>query len=366
MLRARCLRTPPGPHDGYMAHTWVRYRRVNPACTGMAMLHNHNRCQPRMNRASPENNLMPSQQPSSIPPHTDTPIDSQQPTSSTTLPHTDSQETAPDSQEPQLWWVERFEARRAAAAAAAATPKSPAATPTTRPGLLATVTQYGQLTVVLGALLFLPVIVLQPGGIYNWRLFTVYFTYWLFFSASVRRQLRFGALVKRPLDKQTGTWADTARLVAFIAALVLLHMLAVLRSGVSEFHVDTWYEVLSFPTVCAALWLHDKATKELGPAWDRVVAPARLVTTGVYSLAQHPIYTSYTLLFMGSALFLHSAPVALMMLAICALHYRRRAELESAVLKDQFGEEYAAYVAHTSPFLPSLLRPPGATSSVPS
>jgi protein-S-isoprenylcysteine O-methyltransferase Ste14 len=55
---------------------------------------------------------------------------------------------------------------------------------------------------------------------------------------------------------------------------------------------------------------------------SRIVIPDHLVTTGVYSFIQHPIYTSYMLLFFGHCMLLHSAPLALMMLAVCVMYYR--------------------------------------------
>lgn len=87
-------------------------------------------------------------------------------------------------------------------------------------------------------------------------------------------------------------------------------------------------------------------------AWDRVVAPPQLVTSGVYSLMQHPMYCSYTLCFVGCALFMHSAPAALVLLAGCALHFRRRAQLETEVLSGQFGEQYEQYSKEVPRWLP--------------
>lgn len=43
-------------------------------------------------------------------------------------------------------------------------------------------------------------------------------------------------------------------------------------------------------------------------AYNRVVAPEALVTRGVYAWVQHPIYTSYMLLFAGHCL--RCAPLA--------------------------------------------------------
>lgn len=53
------------------------------------------------------------------------------------------------------------------------------------------------------------------------------------------------------------------------------------------------YELAGIPCLAAALWLNNQAAQALGAAWDRVIAPKELVTTGIYKHIQHPIYTSY-------------------------------------------------------------------------
>ena len=75
--------------------------------------------------------------------------------------------------------------------------------------------------------------------------------------------------------------------------------------------------------LCGILWLDSCVTcAPLAQAYDRVVAPDELVTTGVYRFVQHPIYTSYMLLFCGFCLSLHSAPSALLVLLVCGAYYR--------------------------------------------
>jgi protein-S-isoprenylcysteine O-methyltransferase Ste14 len=91
-------------------------------------------------------------------------------------------------------------------------------------------------------------------------------------------------------------------------------------------------------------------------AYDRVAAPAALVTSGIYAHIQHPIYTSYVALFSGFCLVLHSAPLALLLAAVCAAYYYRgRCRMEADVLRRAFGAEYDAYAARTKLFLPILI-----------
>ena len=94
----------------------------------------------------------------------------------------------------------------------------------------------------------------------------------------------------------------------------------------------------------------------LSQAYDRLVTPERLVTSGPYKYVQHPIYTSYMLLFMGYCLLLHSAPAAACITAACLLYYRARTSVERHILSSTFGDRYEEYRSRTkSLFLPGVL-----------
>lgn len=146
-------------------------------------------------------------------------------------------------------------------------------------------------------------------------------------------------------------------------------------------------------------------------AYNRVVAPEQLVTSGPFALVQHPIYTSYMLLFAGHTLrwvgwvgsaaagfvrrlisaglvlllagpgtwLLHahrygrtpsrwccrlthrplcslgSPAAAAFLLLGCLLYYSGRTRLEEAVLEGAFGSQYRQYRSSTGRFLPRLL-----------
>jgi protein-S-isoprenylcysteine O-methyltransferase Ste14 len=61
------------------------------------------------------------------------------------------------------------------------------------------------------------------------------------------------------------------------------------------------------------------------------------------------------LLFVGYSMALHSAPVAMLLLAVCALYYSSRTRLEAQVLREAFGGEYEQYAARTKKYLPGLI-----------
>lgn len=220
--------------------------------------------------------------------------------------------------------------------------------------VLQVVAQLLQLCVATAALILWPA-ALVPGGLHLPRIWALWGVYVAFFSlGSVARILRHGPLSPRSKDAQTRTWQGTAALVVFIAAMPVVHWGCVLRycrlqpqaAGV------TGCDLLAGLLVPGALLLHRAASRALGRAYDRVVRPEVLVTGGPYAWVQHPIYTSYMLLFAGCCLALHSVAGALAITGVCLLYYSLRCSLEQAVLLQAFGDRYASYAAATGRFLP--------------
>ena len=89
-------------------------------------------------------------------------------------------------------------------------------------------------------------------------------------------------------------------------------------------------------------------------AYDRLVMPDKLVRSGPYAWCQHPIYTSYMLLFSGFMLWFGSEECCVLMLYVCWRYYKGRTETESSILEQAFGNEYVVYKEHTGAFFPRL------------
>jgi protein-S-isoprenylcysteine O-methyltransferase Ste14 len=87
-------------------------------------------------------------------------------------------------------------------------------------------------------------------------------------------------------------------------------------------------------------------------AYDRIIRPEVLVTTGPYRLVQHPVYLSYLMLFVGFCLALHAVPMAMLAFSVCIAYYGQRVRIEEQLLRDAFGEVYAEYQGRTARFLP--------------
>lgn len=158
---------------------------------------------------------------------------------------------------------------------------------------------------------------------------------------------------------QVATWRSRFAFLGFVVLIPLLHASAVFKYATIYTTVplaaSSLYEAIGGAGLAAAFALNAWAASTLGAAYDRVVAPERLVTAGPYRLVQHPIYASYMLAFFSFAMLLHAAPTGLAMLAVCATYYSARTALEARVLREAFGEAYSEYAVRTKRFIPGLV-----------
>ena len=96
----------------------------------------------------------------------------------------------------------------------------------------------------------------------------------------------------------------------------------------------------------------------LGISWSSrpvIYAGHELVTSGIYSIIRHPIYTSYLAAFVGAGLVFGSAAVLILAITFVAPVLFTTARLEERLLCRQFAE-YPRYQAQSGMFLPRLRR----------
>ncbi|PNW88897.1 hypothetical protein CHLRE_01g049750v5 [Chlamydomonas reinhardtii] len=277
----------------------------------------------------------------------------------------------PPPGEPPLWFVEKFEERRKEEAQRKV--EDPAFVTTLdkvsqdRDGkggdnpavaFIKGMLQVVQLLVVLSLLLLFPAAMHDGGLSAVARPWTTFAFYLAFFGlGTIARMVKHGRLVPRSADKQVASWAGRLAFVAFVVVVPLLHWAAMYRYvGLSLYTSTlpagtTLYDVAGGLGMAAATALNALASRELGPAYDRVAVPPVLVTSGPYRWMQHPIYASYILLFFSYGMWLHSATAACALLLACGLYYRGRTALEGKVLEGAFGTYYRDYVARTKCWL---------------
>ena len=94
-----------------------------------------------------------------------------------------------------------------------------------------------------------------------------------------------------------------------------------------------------------SVWLAISAIKELGKQWSlqaRLIEGHKLVTTGVYRIVRHPIYTGLLLALYATALD-HGTIFALVGVLVLTIAFYVKARLEERFLSAELGPGYGQY-----------------------
>ena len=104
-----------------------------------------------------------------------------------------------------------------------------------------------------------------------------------------------------------------------------------------------------------SVWLAMSAVKELGKQWSleaRLIEDHKLITTGVYQITRHPIYTAMLGMLLATGL-AFSHWIALMgALIIFFIGTKIRTNIEESLLRDAFGQEFTDWEAKVPGLIP--------------
>jgi protein-S-isoprenylcysteine O-methyltransferase Ste14 len=111
-------------------------------------------------------------------------------------------------------------------------------------------------------------------------------------------------------------------------------------------------------SLCAALWLFYRSHQDLGRNWSislEIRKEHRLVTTGVYRLVRHPMYSSFFLLAFAQFLLLPNWFAGASGLVGVGLLYALRVRQEERMMLERFGADYRDCMARTKRLIPWIL-----------
>ncbi len=107
----------------------------------------------------------------------------------------------------------------------------------------------------------------------------------------------------------------------------------------------------------AGLWLFFRSHVDLGTNWSitlEVREQHRLITHGVYRRIRHPMYTALCLYAVGQLLVLPNWVAGPSYLIPFVILFACRVRAEERMMLEQFGDEYAAYMARSKRLVPGI------------
>jgi protein-S-isoprenylcysteine O-methyltransferase Ste14 len=148
-------------------------------------------------------------------------------------------------------------------------------------------------------------------------------------------------------------WGDTGQLIFFVL------FLGVWISDSFVFHYSTFLQesvpnyirlALGGPVILAAWFLARGGMKAVfGTAREK----PEVITTGVFRIVRHPIYTGALLFYLGSILFTLSLASAALWILIIAF-YIVLCKYEERLLTEEFGDDYLKYKKRTGMLFPKF------------
>jgi len=113
--------------------------------------------------------------------------------------------------------------------------------------------------------------------------------------------------------------------------------------------------ILGVIALCGALFLFYRSHADLGRNWSislQIRNEHRLVTTGIYRLVRHPMYSSFFLLAVAQILLLPNWFAGAAGLVGVGILYAFRVRQEERMMVERFGADYQEYMAHTARLIP--------------
>jgi len=105
------------------------------------------------------------------------------------------------------------------------------------------------------------------------------------------------------------------------------------------------------------LWLFYRSHADLGTNWSvtlEIHQEHRLITQGVYRRIRHPMYAALWLYSVGQTLVIPNWAAGPSYLVAFAILFVFRVRVEERMMLEQFGDDYAAYMARTRRLVPRM------------
>jgi protein-S-isoprenylcysteine O-methyltransferase Ste14 len=148
---------------------------------------------------------------------------------------------------------------------------------------------------------------------------------------------------------------DDKRIEKWLVLQIVFYLLIFVVSPFTSLHFPTAIKLLGAILIISGLVLGFMAYYELGASFTPYIKPNEkgyLVTTGVYDVVRHPMYSGSILLAFGWAL-VWSSIIGIILSIIFAFILDRKANAEETLLS-QIYPVYADYKKHVKKFFPLI------------
>lgn len=146
----------------------------------------------------------------------------------------------------------------------------------------------------------------------------------------------------------------------YLTYFILIIQLMVPLFAITDSAIFTfWLRIGGYILVISGFIASMLALKKLGDNWTgmfyyRIKKKQQLVTSGVYSLIRHPIYSAVLVELLGFELIANSW-ISLILLISGFWIFYKHSQKEEKLLKQAFGSEFVSYKKRTKLFLPWLI-----------
>jgi len=124
-----------------------------------------------------------------------------------------------------------------------------------------------------------------------------------------------------------------------------------------RYAVNVVLQIFGVGFAAVSVWLAMSAVRELGKQWSlqaRLTEDHKLVTSGVYQIVRHPIYTAMLGMLVATGIvFSHWIAIAAA-LVVFLIGTRIRTSIEERLLNDGFGEEFREWKARVPGLIPFI------------
>ena len=195
--------------------------------------------------------------------------------------------------------------------------------------------------------------------VFKWLFFVLFISLLVIRAIFGIKQRRIGqgsySITEEAVERE-GRWSLLLRPIVFLfmLGLVVLYMVEPSGSDWLFLPLPSWVQwsgvVLGTASILLLIWVH----RALGIQWSttlQIKERHTFVTSGPYEFVRHPMYTSLTFFFVGLSMVSSFWPFIALLL-ITTLFFFRIIGREEAMMIEQFGEKYRAYMKRTGRFLP--------------